>query len=42
MTGKLLGYLLHDFNLPNPSSCTMTLGFNQPVTETITSYLPRE
>jgi hypothetical protein len=28
------------FNLPNPSSCTMTLGSTQPLTEMSTRNLP--
>jgi hypothetical protein len=29
----------HFFNLPNPSSCTMVLGFTQPLTEMSTRSL---
>jgi hypothetical protein len=28
------------FNLPNPFSCTISLGFTQPLTETSTMNLP--
>jgi hypothetical protein len=33
---RVLMRSLNFFNLPNPSSCTMALGFTQPLTETST------